>query len=952
MENHVLSYSIELLTADRLAALLEWVPSHARKFAENARQSKLEGWNESFGKEESYSALAALLSRDGGPAIADQICQRAKIKGVLAAAEAKARAALYSVQENRKLPPRSSWPKLLVQAGADLEAAWILWCDHGSDLDLGEENWLADNDLIQRLFKTIEGLFPQNVYETPKETTAEIQAETIVVTEPATLEAKHSDSVDVVQADVSRWLQLTLTDPAALAEQLRSAADRLDQIALQNQAAQAAAQVSLRERLASFRTEASAVSGSTTADMEELLGRLLSYPSPLDTATVVDALSKVPGYLSSATEWRAAMDCLADTHDYAGVGLARKLEMERSGEIVALFERALSGSPSMAPDLAKERPQSVSGEVKGSAELPADNISAGLPIETKSVEPDDSAPKQDVTEIISPMTLAIGELEELTMEEADLLPVEALEHQANNVDWQLALRAAESAFSEGRYGLAVHVASVAEYGNNSAPFGFPSTLLRALCAGILVGTPNGMRATGIFARLQPAVEALISQDAGHSVNLVAFAASLRPALFSTAAGGDQVLRHLSNLQSLVPSVYGLCAFAVGNLRSGDILPSDLATLGDTLAPKAELETLRKDTERFLTSARRRTIKFQPATLIWANLLRAGPIYEAINAIISDSANAAKFVTQALDGPLANIDRLITEKDREALGGRKREPLTAKPRATLHDWLDDIAARLECWRRLHDACKKPTRDRYNVQSREELKTRLEAASAELGEIAAYGDPALQIASSVARAVVGTVLDLYDGENSIALASPEDEVLLFEPPFDLAGASGWDVGERSNFFSAAEAQALRSPDYGFALEEALKRGRLPLVASLREKVNFDDPKKGEVLDRKIRGETDRKVTQARTRLSQARARLNDLLGADDRQILSGDLSPSLDELEFQLAQTDGPVDLTLWAQSLESQEQQLQRGFLSLIGPLQAEVNRLEELGQNVAGTCQR
>ena len=816
-------------------------------------------------------------------------------------------------------------------------------------MDLGKDSWIAENDCIRGLFATTELPILNGVKEAPADLAIETETDPMAVAKPSPVGDDPTDSVEDVQADVSNWLQATLADPATLAAQLRDAAERLDKIAARNQAAEAVAarQTSLRERLASFRTEASGIAGSTTTAMIDALDRLLTSPATLEPSAIEEGLAGATEYLRSAAAWRIAMDRLAETHDYTGVGVARELEMQRSSEIITLLDGALDRLSDTEIVPAGALPQSEERSHETSVEVSEGRVHEPAAAEVISAEIDDGKGDETEAASISPMNFAGDDAEALTDDEADLVPAEDVETRSDHAERQLALQAAASALAEGRYGLAVHVASVAEYGNHSAPFNFPSTLLRALCAGVLVGTPNGLRAADVFAALQPTVEGLISQDAGHPVRLIAFAASLRPALFSTAAGGDQVLRHLSNLQSLAPSVYGLCTFAAGNVRSGDILPSELARLGDTLAPKAELEALRQDTERFLTSALRRTIKFQPATLIWINLLRGGPVHDALHAIIYEPASAAKLVAKALDGTLADIDRLITEKDREALGGRKREPLTAKPRATLRDWLEDVAARLEEWRRLHDASQKPTRDRYNVQSREELKTRLEAATAELGELDTHGDPALRIASDVARGVVGSVLDLFEGENSVALVSAEDELLLFEPPFDLAGASNWDADERSNFLLAAEAQAWRTPDFALALDEALKRGRLTLVASLREKVSFDDPKKNDALDRKIRGETDRQVTQARSRLSHARARLNDLLGADDRQILSRNLSPGLDELEFQLTQTEAPVDLTLWARSLEALEQQLQRGFLSLLGPLQTEVDTLEGLGQDVA-----
>ncbi|MER9563489.1 ATP-binding protein [Mesorhizobium sp. M0571] len=931
-------HSINLLTPANLAALLGWANSHIRKFAENAQHQKVDGWNETFSKDASYHALSKLLNLPDGREAAEAICHRAKIKCPKEAVNAKAKQALFGLLGGPKPPARASWARILAEGGASIEAAWVLWWDHGSEIDVPENEWVADYGEIAALFEPLTA----------------IEAEPEVSREDALPEGdikQTRDTLQKVRNDIFEWLDGADADAADLASHLRRAADRLDHLAADDQQARAIKEkrAELAGVLGKYQSAISQASGSTTINIAERLVSIGTMGDEWSIAAIEQVIEVAPSYIEAAQSWRAAMDRLSETHDYAGVGAAHEAEERLAEKLVLLLAASATDQPQIE---STETPDSEVASLAPEAVVQSSDISDDapeiLPSDTSSL---DEAAQSDTPTIVQsePAVVEIteGAAIEPFVDESDFIDMGGASNAGIKVRRQQALRASTDALAERRYGLATHIAAVAEIDGETPPFGFSCALLKALGAGLVVGTPGGSRGVDLFSHARPGVEELLGDDVDQPVRLVAFAGALRPALFAISSGANQVLRHLSGLQSLGPAIHGLAVFAANNVRSGDIVPAELAVFGNKMAPRVELEALQLDTEQFLAIAQRRTIKFQPATAIWNSVLRRGPVHDALQAIIADAPNAARLVDNALDSTLSDIDRLITDRDREALGGRKREPLTAKPRATLRDWLNDVAARLESWRTLYGALQKSPLDRYNVESREELKTRLEAASSELASVDTHGNPALKLASDVCLEAIASVLDLFQGVNRPRLVTADEELLLFNPPIAIEKREFWSDQERSAFFVAAEELASRSPDFEAALHSALQRGRFAQVDLLREKIVADDPTRDQPLERMIRGELDRQLTQARSRLAKVRSRLNELLGADDRQILSRDLSPGLDELEIHVGDNAVSIDLADWADALSQIEIQLDSGFHSLVGPLQHEVDTLERTGQNVS-----
>jgi hypothetical protein len=937
--------SINLLTPANLAALLGWVRGHARKFAEAAPYQKVDGWSETFSKETSYQALSELLRFPDGRQAAEAICHRAKIKCVKSAVHSKAEKALISIKSGPKPPPKDTWARLLAEGGASVEAAWILWWDHGVEIDVPGNEWIANYGEIVALFDA------PVASEAEPDMSNEIHA-------PAEEAKQTRDTLQKVRDDVLVWLENIDGGASNLASRLREAADRIDQLTVEIQHT-----LLLKEKradvaaaLTQCQLAVADASGSTTAEFAKKLASIIRSGDKWAIEPMERLLEMAPSYLHAARTWRSSMDCLSETHDYVGVGAAHAEEQRFANEI-SLFLSPRPSGEAQVDDATRTTGIETTSAIE-LFEVPSatfSDIDPRIPPFTLLV--DESAPAPSEPESIESAHVGSEATHDGSIEPSpdDVDHADDVDHEArtqgiisdDGISRQYAVRASATALAERRYGLATHVALAVETQGEAPPFGFSSALLKALSAGMTVGTPGGSRGAEHFSSVRAAVEELLADDVGQSIRLIAFAAALRPALFAIASGADQVLRLLSGLQSLGSAVHGLAVFAANTVRSGDIVPAELAIVGNKMAPRTELEALRVDTERFLEIAHRRTIKFQPATAIWISVLRNGPVHDALQAIIVDAPNVAKLVNSALESTLSDIDRLISDRDREALAGRKREPLTAKPRATLRDWLEDVAARLESWRALHGALQKSPKDRYTVESREELKTRLEAASAELAPIDAHGDPALRLASDAALEAIGSVLGLFDGHSNKRLVTADEELLLFEPPIAIEEVEHWSEEQRTAFFVAADEIGSRSPDFGEALKGALKRGRFAQVERLRQKIVAVDPAGDEALGRAIRGEWDRQLTQARSRLAKARSRLNDLLGADDRQILSRDLSPGLDELEIQVGQNASLIDLADWAEALGEIEVQLDSGFHSLLGPLQHEVDMLERAGQNVS-----
>ncbi|MER9183564.1 ATP-binding protein [Mesorhizobium sp. M0019] len=957
-----------LLEPENIKSLLGWVPGHQRKFTEIAASTQASGWQNNFPKERAFESLTLLLAMPDGLVVAEDICSRAGIRGVEEAIFRLANVAIRRCQADA-IAPEEQWPAILADAGYSREADWLLWY---SQQKLGA----GAGQFVRPLVET-----HQNLRD--------------LLTPKGPVESSPTTPLSVVGDEWQNTLQsletaLTTAIPydENLPSLLRKAAQDLELIAAKEQERASALTAQLLNELETLKTQRSGNS-RLDADATTALDTAVAHMPSLGIggqAAAESVLAAARAYGQAAKAWSTAHEALRETADYESAGKAHSglLQALRDlqSEVVALTD--MIGLLPETAFIAAPPPFS-----KGEQEHDSEQDAVVAKQEIDSVEL--IVANNDTLNLVErdvmgvEITTAIDSAEDSFIAEEPAAPdfQAKPEHElvptvpngerlsedellAPGGEWGAeqkaelaagALRAVATSLSTKRFGLALHSAKVAQAGGIAFPFGFSASLLDALVCGLAIGTPRSERAIESFGRQRDTVVRELTEGADRHVQLIAFAAALRPALFAIEAGAEAVLKQTPSLPTLGEGLFELVRFANETVRTGEIVPSELSELRDRLATKRELESLRQELDRFFDDARRKTIKFHRATVIWTSLLRVGTVHDALSAVIKGSPNAAGRVAAALGEELSDIDKLIADSDREAMKGRKAQPLTAGPRATLRDWIEDIADRLRAWQRLNEMLSRPEPNRFGLQNREELRTALQKAQKDLdgitsGELtrAANGNGvALQLAAGAALEAVMSVLQLFEGEEPPRLSLEmryNDELLLLSHAWHPNDADRWTDAERAAFFSEVEISAGAPSNFMEAFERALAGGHFPQAIRARDHLLLDRPADRDALDAQLNGERDRKEEAARRDLAKVRKRLNDLLGADDRQILSRDLEPDLDKLAAVLRSTDVPTDLADWNAELRVIDAKLDAAFKSLLGPLHERLNQLVANGREV------
>ncbi|MGF7152169.1 hypothetical protein FHS96_005838 [Sphingomonas zeicaulis] len=995
------------LDLECLVELMSWVPSHQRKFSEAAKRVPVSGWEHVFRKEEAVQALLTLLRLPGGLGAAETICLKAGVRGPAEAIVRRAKAALRSAGLDDRRLPRRTWPERLSGVGAEFEASWLRWhaAAVGSD---GASNGLTPNELghvVQDAMGT--GHVPAGEpgdepprdpsdRGEPRDEARVAEAETFRdLMDPLLRLLAAATEPD---ASVVSVLRVAADRLEGMAEEAASAMLR------------EAERSRLRSELEAVSLEIGGLDGSLRIEAAAAMEGVPSECDGASQEQLEALLDAALSYAGAARAWRSAIDALAVTHDYDGAAALRSAEMDAmdllrdgisSAKAAGVGARQLpplridhtsaaaGGGPKGA--LARGEANAVAG-VEGRAEPAADgmlheNLEGGAadgPVAPVDVQGDEPAPDGEV-DVDGAAAASVGETSgiDASEDEAEASVAAAADGARSEPDWAPgggmerqdvafpieerslladpdhpsgadgaeslatgARRACAVAFGQRRYGLAMHVARVAEAGGIPAPFRLPADLIEALVAGMSVGSPRSERAVDVFDLRRDAVVAATTDGSDPAHQLMAFAASLRPALFAVEAGANDLVSAAAGLSRLGQGVYALAGVAEA-ARAGDLVPGELAELKDHLAPQRQLRDLRAEMRRFYDDAQRRKIKFQRATKIWLDALRVGSLRDAIQAVIDNAPDAAELVSTALAGGLADVDRMVNAADREATAGRKMQVLTAGARATLKDWLRDVAERLRDWLSAHQAVHHRERNHHSVKVREELREAAEAAVRDLGAQDATGHPHLRIAVEAARDAVSSVVALFDRPEPLGLSLDmrlEDDLLLLPGTWRMTRLADWSEQSRSDFFDAV-ASLPEDGDFEDALGRAVAEGRFSHAFRARERVLLDDPSRREAIDLALTGEMDRQVEVERKRLRQVRKRLNDLLGADDRQILNRDLEPDLDKLGAMLAGAGDPqIDLSEWRARLTEIDGALDVAFRMLIGPLQARVDVLEKSGR--------
>ena len=958
--------SIPLLEADNLEGLLEWVPSHKRKFSELSAVTSFPGWANEFAREGAYRALSELLNLGGGLVFAEDLCRRAGIRTINQAIARRAQAAA----KEAGLASRTSGdelPEALANAGCVREAAWLLWQTRGARTEDSIGNfspWVRSHpDILSAL-----GL-------------------------PTSRGSRQSDQDGLEQPhDVLRGVREALAayepDDPRLPQILRDAANRLTALAARRHADESVRKA-LHDAIEAVRARIGEAHGAFDAEALAAFDVRTSDPTREPIEVLRALVDRAGDYAAAAEAWREAFDALQRTRDYPGVGV---LDKRQEQAWLALRDRLSEGTASAPSD----GEASVDGEETADTEPPAvekEAADAVVPARAPDAEPISAnevsydAPtvvgkELPATETAEPSATSRHAIwsdateDHASLERSDvelghvgplpdgLLSEDELVYGASDAQADVgrslataAARAVASALAHGRYGLALQVARSAQAAAVPLPFEASVDLLEALVSGLVTGQPRCDRASEVFGRKRDALMRELMSGVDTTAQLLVFSASLRPALFAIEAGAEALLRHVPALRGLGEGLHALVLLAVEVARTGEIQPEELAELRDHLAPQRELRAIREEMGRFYDDALRRTIKFHRATIIWTSILRVGAVHKALRAVVEGAADAPDLVSAALDVDLADLDRLISAADRAAVGGRKVQPLTAGARSTLRDWIEDLSERLRAWQRASDSAARPEVNRYGTQNRESLRRALRQAERDLQVIGEAtgpsGDPdrlGLGLAAQVSRDAVASVLRLFDSPDTSRLTLEMhvgDDLLLLPTPWRPADAGSWPPSSLEAFFAQAEASAEAPRDYRSAFERALSAGHLPQAAQARERLAIEQPDGRDEVDARFEGERDRQMEVARTLLGTVRKRLNDLLGADDRQVLSRDLEPDLDKLDKMLHAGDPQIDLADWRGRVDEIVGALDDASSNLLGPLHERVNRLEESGHSVS-----
>lgn len=101
---------------------------------------------------------------------------------------------------------------------------------------------------------------------------------------------------------------------------------------------------------------------------------------------------------------------------------------------------------------------------------------------------------------------------------------------------------------------------------------------------------------------------------------------------------------------------------------------------------------------------------------------------------------------------------------------------------------------------------------------------------------------------------------------------------------------DNGDRARFFEEVASLSDGPDDFEEALNRSLQGGRFAEAYRAHDRIVLDDSLRRDGLHARLIGEMDRQVEAETKRLGSVRKRLNDLLKADDRQVLSVTSSPT--------------------------------------------------------------
>ena len=483
-----------------------------------------------------------------------------------------------------------------------------------------------------------------------------------------------------------------------------------------------------------------------------------------------------------------------------------------------------SGVPSTSTHEAKSVPA-----IAEDAEVPA-------PPADQSVRTDDDDTESDIG--------SKGECPEAAAQAAPLLA--AARDREQEAVWQ--------AVGEGRIGLAHHVANLARATRGNVNHPTPE-LLEALALGSAVSGPEDELSIE-FAQLVGPLSGLNFEacDAPlrDALNLLLFAASLRPALFSSQQGASiRLLRRVEFSGGLAPvrSLAYAVAACAEDLQGGRLDVTRLTAILDVGLRSDWIDDTRERVERWHQGAVSASF-IGPARAVWQHWLSPrGPLGELRRLLTEGAADDALHVREvvAVLGDPKSVRDLVEVTHREL--GRRGTSIVGNAFAQLERHLNEPRDLAERWLRVIDAG--PSGDRGLEGEVERLRD----------GVSTLGPPALEAvrglketgpAKPLANALVcaeaaiealasilqdGGDLDWPQGPETLRQALRDDLLFVTAIPVDEVGDIDSSVasGDALALLTDTAAHAVDLPD---AFEKRLGQGDLLGAHAVCERMEADE------------------------------------------------------------------------------------------------------------------
>lgn len=474
------------------------------------------------------------------------------------------------------------------------------------------------------------------------------------------------------------------------------------------------------------------------------------------------------------------------------------------------------------------------------------------------------------------------------------------------------------AIASGRLGLAYHIAH-ADQDAGEGPHQPSPDLIAALVFGRSLSGPHDDLAAAFSERVGNLLTGLHHDSADASfrdaLNLLMFAAALRPALFATQKGTNVPLLRRVELSGHLAPVYRLSSAVADHAEDLQGVDLDVLTLAALLDEGVWKDRFAQHTEavtRWRDTAPAARLLFAGAASVWQHWLTPkGMLGELGRLLVSDRAAHVKRVTEIvrlLDDHRALRD-FVDKTDRNVLG-RRGERITGRAFRQLDKRLDDPRALAHSWLRIMGA--KPGDAEFVGETVEKLRVavqRLAPAATRSIVRVSESNPAEPLRAALICA--GESIDALTGlfrRDTEALAHPATAPLQVLSE-DLLYVTTLRIDERHRIHdSVSREEALdmlvdtsqHATTLAQAFDARLDRGDLYGAYAVCERMVVE----GDVSEEACRRRLDRAVSDHRVRLRrrlyQLTGRLEQAFGIghvsdDERAELTADIGDAERRLE---------------------------------------------------------